>query len=211
MRCGQDGELAADLPHDLRGQVPPGLAVLGFFGHVIAVQGELIAQPGRRAAGPGRAQLPRRDQELADLAAGQYPGERADLAGGVQVAEAAKEHLDVLASQHCRAVAVIRALAQAIGQQRQAGQVVASLVPAAAAPPPGQVGQRPDLGRLAQPRLGDGGERQAAALPEQHHVPGVPGDLGLRAGHATAHMGDHRVHHAQARLATPGGDNKAGE
>ena len=71
--------MAADLPQDLRRQVPAGLAVLRFVGHVVAVEGELVAEPGGRAAGPGRAQLPRRGQQLADLAAAQHPGELADL------------------------------------------------------------------------------------------------------------------------------------
>ena len=74
--------------------------MLGLVRHVVAVQGELVAEPGGRPAGPGRAQLPCRGQQLADLAAAQYPGELADLAGGVQVAETVEEHLDVGPSQH---------------------------------------------------------------------------------------------------------------
>jgi len=136
VRCSQGVPLAAGLLHDLGGQVPPGLAVLGFLGYVVAVQGELVAQPGGRAAGPGRAELPCCDEQLADLAAGQHPGDRADRSGRVQVAEPAEERLDVPASQRGRVVAAIRALAQAFGQQGQAGQVVAGLVAAAAAEMP---------------------------------------------------------------------------
>ena len=204
-------QLGADLLHDLRGQVPAGLAVLGFFRGVVAVHGELVAQPGGRAAGPGRAGLPCRGQQLADLTAGQHPGERADRPGRVQPAEPAEERLDVSASQRRRVLTAVGALAQAAGQQRQAGDVVAGLVAAAAAAAAGQVGGRPDLGRLAQPRLGDGGERQAALVPEQGHVPGVLGDLGAGVGHAAACMRHQRVHDAGVSLPAPGRDGQISE
>jgi hypothetical protein len=200
--------MAADLPQDLRRQVPAGLPVLGFVRHVITVQSELIAEPRGRAAGPGRAQLPRRGQQLADLAAAQHPGQLADLAAGIQVAEAIEEQLDVGAAQRCRVLAAVGALPQAGRQQGQARQVVAGLVSAAAPAAAGQVGERPDLGGLPQPRLGDRGERQVAAVPEQRHIPDVPGDLGARIGNAAAGVRDQRVHDAGIALAAAGQDVK---
>ena len=59
------------------------------------------------------------------------------------------------ASQRRGVLAAVGALAQALRQQRDAGDVVAGLVPAAAAAAAGQVRCRPDLGGLPQPRLGD--------------------------------------------------------
>src|SRR5450756_135116 len=60
VRCGQGRQVPADLPHDLRWQVAPGFAVRGLVGGVVAVEGELVAQPVGRPAWPGRAELPGR-------------------------------------------------------------------------------------------------------------------------------------------------------
>src|SRR5260221_14230945 len=93
--------MAAELSHDLGGQVSSRLGLPGLGRDVVAVQSELIAQPGGRAAGPGRSQLPQAGQQLADLTAGQQPGEGADHAGGFQVGQPGDEHFDV-ASRHSR-------------------------------------------------------------------------------------------------------------
>ena len=211
--CGaaRVGQLLADLPHDLGRQVPAGLAVLGFVWRVVAVDGELVAQPFRGSAGPGRAELPGGGEQLADLAAGQHAGELADLPGGVQVAEPGEERLDVGASQRGGVLAAVWALAQALRQQRQAGDVVAGLVAAAAAAAARQVGSGPDPGGLPQPRLGDRGERQPAPVPEQRHVPDVLGGLGLRAGHAAPCVRDQRVHHALVSFPAAGRDRQGSE
>jgi hypothetical protein len=56
VRSGRDRQVLADLPHDLDGQVPAGLAVPGFVRGVGAVHGELVAQSFR---GSARLRTPR--------------------------------------------------------------------------------------------------------------------------------------------------------
>ena len=104
LRGAQQVEVVAQLAHDPGGQVPARFGQVGFGGDVVAVDRELVAEPGGRPARRGCTQLPQRGYGLADLAAGQQPGQRADRAGGLQVGQSVEEHLDVGAAQHRRVV-----------------------------------------------------------------------------------------------------------
>ena len=74
---------------------------------------------------------------------------------------------------------MIGAGAQAVGQLRQRADLLLDLG-GAAAPVPGQFFCRPCPGGLAQPRLGDPGERQPAGVTEHGQVPDVLVLLGGR-------------------------------
>ena len=116
----------------------------------------------------------------------------ADLARGLAVGQAAKEVLDVGTAQHRRPVPVVGPGTQAARQPAQAVDGLPDVTGTGAAVT-GQLGPRPPLRRLPQPRLADAGKGQAAAVAEHGQVPYVPGVLGTRAGQGAADMAGHRL------------------
>ena len=105
----QGAQVGAQDRHDLRRQVPAGLAVLRVGRDVTAFDGEVPGQPGRRLAGAGQAQGADPGQHRPHVPADHVAAVTADLAGGLQVGDPVEEVLQVAASQRRRVAAAVRA------------------------------------------------------------------------------------------------------
>ena len=113
----------AQLRHDRGGQVAAGFAAFGLGGDVVAVEGEVVAQPGGGAAGAGQPQ--RADPGEDPRTSRQVLAPDSGLNSPVehQVAQPVQERFDVAAAQQAGVVAVVgAAAAAALRQPHQAGE-----------------------------------------------------------------------------------------
>ena len=112
--AGSQGvQAGAQHGHDLRRQVPAGLAALGLGGDVAEPEGEVTGQPGGRLAGPGQAQGADPGQRSAGAAADDVAVVAADRPGRLEVAEPVEEALDVGPAERGRDEPAVVAGAQA--------------------------------------------------------------------------------------------------
>jgi hypothetical protein len=168
----QGGEVGAQRGHDLRRQVPAGLAALGFGGDVATPDSEVAGQPHRGLTGSGQAQGAKPSQDCAHVAADTVAAVAADLVAGFQVGQPIEEALDVAAAQRGGIEPTVRSAAEIPRQQSERVDLAADPGGAATAVP-GQLLGRPPLGGLTQPRLPDPEERQGSAVTEDRQIPDV--------------------------------------
>ena len=108
----QRGELVAQLPHDLRRQVPGRSGMAGQVGDVAGGHREVIGQPGGGAAGAGQAHRADAGQDQREVAAGHDPGRVGQRARVLLAAEPVQQRLDVGPAERTGNLAAILAQPQ---------------------------------------------------------------------------------------------------
>jgi hypothetical protein len=93
--------------HDLRRQVPAGLGFVRLERDVTVAHGEVLRQPGRRAAAPGQPERPELAEQVPDLPARPGAGIGGDPFLLREEGQPVPERLDVGAAGQRRVIAVV--------------------------------------------------------------------------------------------------------